>query len=264
VIFEAAVETGAGKEVLFRRDVDPKNDVAQRHWTDESIDLSRYVGHDVVLIFNTYGIEGTTADWAGWGDLRMSTLPGDTPGQYAKVYDNEVTIFENLHAVPRAFLAQRVVSVPDEASAIAAMKTLRTSPAQSAIVEGAPLGRAATVSGSEGAAVLKSYTTSDVRISVASKTSAFLVLTDSYFPGWIATIDGQRVDIYPTDLAFRGVFVPPGQHLVDFAYRPASFQLGVAIASVGLIVFIAMLAMFHLSVAYVRMAAQSSRAGSQS
>ena len=57
------------------------------------------------------------------------------------------------------------------------------------------------------------------------------MLTDSYFPGWHASIDGVEAPILPADVAFRGVLVPPGTHQVTFEYAPASFSIGLALAA---------------------------------
>ena len=44
----------------------------------------------------------------------------------------------------------------------------------------------------------------------------FLVLTDSYYPTWQASIDGKETKIYLTDYNFRGIIVPKGEHTVEF------------------------------------------------
>ena len=60
------------------------------------------------------------------------------------------------------------------------------------------------------------------RIRILSETSApaLLVLRDSWYPGWRATVDGQPTPIYRVNGCFRGVLVPRGKHIVRFAYRP--------------------------------------------
>jgi len=63
-----------------------------------------------------------------------------------------------------------------------------------------------------------------------------LVLTDTFYPGWKAYIDGEETKIYPTDIAFRGIFVPKGKHDIVFRYKPESFYYSVYISIVTLVV----------------------------
>ena len=51
-----------------------------------------------------------------------------------------------------------------------------------------------------------------------------LALHDTYYPGWIAEIDGVRAPILRADVLFRGVEMPPGQHRVVFRFAPFSFE----------------------------------------
>jgi uncharacterized membrane protein YfhO len=64
-----------------------------------------------------------------------------------------------------------------------------------------------------------------------------LVLPDTFFPGWKATVNGEERMIYATDGAFRGVTVPEGRSQVEFRYEPRAFPIGIAIAVAGLAAF---------------------------
>ena len=50
---------------------------------------------------------------------------------------------------------------------------------------------------------------------------AFLVQTDTWYPGWVAELDGEAVPLLRTDLVFRGVSVPSGGHELVLRYAPA-------------------------------------------
>lgn len=60
-----------------------------------------------------------------------------------------------------------------------------------------------------------------------------VVLSDTYYPGWYATVDGKPAQIYEVDLALRGVLVPQGPHEISFRYRPRSFFLGAGLTLAG-------------------------------
>ena len=65
-----------------------------------------------------------------------------------------------------------------------------------------------------------------VRIQVEAHREAFLLLTDTWYPGWEAFLDGKPVPHYRANVAFRALPVPRGRYEVVFLYRPASVAWG--------------------------------------
>lgn len=55
---------------------------------------------------------------------------------------------------------------------------------------------------------------------------AYLILNDTYYPGWRARIDGQAAEILRANALVRAVAVPAGAHRVEFAYEPQSVKIG--------------------------------------
>ena len=63
-----------------------------------------------------------------------------------------------------------------------------------------------------------------IEIDVDSELGGVLALHETWYPGWIAEIDGKRVPIMRADVLFRGVEVPAGHHRVVFRYAPFSLD----------------------------------------
>ena len=61
-----------------------------------------------------------------------------------------------------------------------------------------------------------------------------VVVSDTFFPGWKAEIDGRPAEIYEVNAAMRGVVVPAGEHTLSMRYRPQSFYLGALLTVIGL------------------------------
>jgi len=158
--------------------------------------------------------------------------------------DQNATIYQNLMAFPRAFLVSHVVIVRNEEEAVLTTRSLGWDTRETLVLEEAPssaqpipmsaLRRAMTPAG---AAEIEQYSPSEVAIRVETPDSSFLVLTDTFYPGWRAYFDGKAGAIYRAYGVARAVFVTAGSHKVVFRYEPDSFRMGGAItlASVSLV-----------------------------
>ncbi len=93
-----------------------------------------------------------------------------------------------------------------------------------------------------GSAQILNYENRRVVCKVQATAPGYLVLLDSYFPGWRARVDGVEADIVRADFAFRAVAVPAGEHQVEFRYQPRSFFIGLLltmVAGLGAVIILA-------------------------
>jgi len=89
---------------------------------------------------------------------------------------------------------------------------------------------------SPGTARIERYSADRVMISGESERGGYLVLTDAWFPGWTARVDGRETRVERADHAFRAVKLGPGHHDVEFRYAPMSVRLGVALSALAAVV----------------------------
>jgi len=80
--------------------------------------------------------------------------------------------------------------------------------------------------------------TDRVTIKTSRPTPGLFVLTDQFYPGWFATMDGVPTKIYRINHFARGVMVPAGTHHIDFRYSPASVNDGFLCSFLSLFLFI--------------------------
>ena len=85
------------------------------------------------------------------------------------------------------------------------------------------------------------YKPQEVDISVDSQVAGLLILSDAYYPGWEATLDGDPVQIYRADSTMRGVFIPAGTHELAFRFRPTSWPVALIIAGASLLMGIVLI-----------------------
>lgn len=69
-----------------------------------------------------------------------------------------------------------------------------------------------------------------IRVRARTRTPVTLVVSESWMPGWTARIAGQDVPVSPFEGALLSVPLPPGEHEVEFRYRPGAFRAGVWIS----------------------------------
>ena len=156
----------------------------------------------------------------------LTTRPLPNAG-YTLVYDAEIKIYRNERVLPRAFFTPRARVIPDRAALLAELQQF--DPAHEVLLEQDPAIAAAPACAPQPVAVAK-YAGSEVIVKSEQACAGWLVLADSYFPGWLAFIDEKDAPLYKADFNFRAVYVPAGAHTIRFKYSPISFRLG-AIAS---------------------------------
>ncbi|MEX2161940.1 MAG: YfhO family protein [Anaerolineales bacterium] len=83
-----------------------------------------------------------------------------------------------------------------------------------------------------GAAALVSRPSANhVVVPIDSPTGGWLMLSDTWYPGWRAFANGQELTVYPADSLFRAVYLQPGTYTLEFVYQPLSFELGLVISA---------------------------------
>jgi len=168
-----------------------------------------------------------------------------TDGRFRVVHSGDVKIYEGLDSLPRAFVVHRARVLDDE-GAIAAMKDPAFRPENEVILASDGQGGLSStfispkVGGERGGAgkdevEVLSYEPERIVISANLAEEGYLVLTDAYYPGWRALTDGLETPIYRANLLFRAVYLPEGQHRVEFIYDPLSLELGAAISLIALL-----------------------------
>jgi uncharacterized membrane protein YfhO len=67
-------------------------------------------------------------------------------------------------------------------------------------------------------------------VQVQAEQPGWLVLADTWYPGWQVQVDGQPANLLRANYLFRAVALPAGAHAVSFTYRPLSFWVGLGIS----------------------------------
>jgi len=160
--------------------------------------------------------------------------------KFELVYDREVRIYRNKDALPRAFVVGHAEVLPDKNRILAKLTEPEFDAKENVLLEENVTNNAAIASAASSPVTFERYEPNYVRLQAELTRPGWLVLTDTYYPGWKVLIDGRAGRILPADYIFRAVPLESGSHLVEFVYRPASFVWGVAISmlTIGILVFV--------------------------
>lgn len=162
---------------------------------------------------------------------RLDPNPG-----FQLVYDNDLKIYENNQSLPKAYVALRkqTASSPEEARNIFYGESF--DPHTEVVLEDKNIISLSptTVRAGLASATVIDYRKNEVLIRTESDRDGILVLTDAFYSGWNAYLDGERVSIYPANVLFRGIYLPRGTHTVRFAYEPWWFWPSVTVSLLAL------------------------------
>lgn len=136
---------------------------------------------------------------------------------------SHVMVYRNLTALPRAFFVADYEVIPQRKDRLARLNDRAFNPASTAILEFDP-GLTLAKPDSAAAADVVLFEPDRVVLETRNPQAGLLVLSEIYYPkGWRALVDGSDVPIYKTNHLLRSVWVPEGEHAVEFRFEPATF-----------------------------------------
>ncbi|HEX6737273.1 MAG TPA: YfhO family protein [Vicinamibacteria bacterium] len=168
------------------------------------------------------------------------------PDRFRRVYERgRVQLFENLGVLPRALVvpAAGVEAIGDPRAALARLTSPEFDPTRSVICEQRPfwIGDAAA-SREPGAVDELEILTNEIRLAVTAPGPAIVALSDAFYPGWKAWVDGRPAPVLRVNHAFKGVAVEGGRHAVRLRFDPWRFRAGAWISGLTALMLIALAA----------------------
>lgn len=80
-----------------------------------------------------------------------------------------------------------------------------------------------------------SYDSNHLEVRLKAEQPGWFLLSDCYYPGWSASLDGADVPVRRADICFRAVEVPVGEHRLTMTYRPVALRWGLPIQCLALL-----------------------------
>jgi hypothetical protein len=149
-------------------------------------------------------------------------------------------IYENTESLPRSFIAHKFKVISDKEGILKTLADSDFDASNTLILEETPAIKLEQPDDRtlEFVKINKdSYLQNRVTIQAYTQAPGLLFLSDNFYPGWRAYLDGKEIKIYRADYTFRAVSIPKGEHIIRFIYDPLPFKMGVYL-SLGTLVFL--------------------------
>ena len=85
--------------------------------------------------------------------------------------------------------------------------------------------------------------TDDFQLKVDAVRKSVLLISQIYYPGWNAYVDGAEVAVFRANYALSAISLSPGSHDIRFSFEPVTFRVGLVLSALALMV-IAIIALF--------------------
>jgi membrane protein YfhO len=171
----------------------------------------------------------------GYTDLlnvRFVLTPANEQKPGAVYQDKDWKVYENPSGYPRAWTVHETMIEPSAARAAARLGTPGFDPRRTALID-VPVAVEPLAEGARETARVSGIAPNGMELEVDVQSRGLLVLSENYYPGWRATIDGQNAPVYRVDSGLRGLVVPRGHSRVVLRYAPASVYWGGLLTSVA-------------------------------
>jgi hypothetical protein len=175
-------------------------------------------------------VDGRPAD----GALAFAAYAAPTASWPKLGEANGVAVYENPDALPRAFVVHRIASLTDE-QFYAGLDRGSLDPGRvAAVTRPPPAELAAALLDASGSTTTTVNVTSakldEIDLQAELSRPGLLVVSNVWYPGWQAMVDGEPTSIERVDAVFQGVYLPAGEHRIRLVFEPASLRIGLALA----------------------------------
>ncbi|MGD0615269.1 MAG: hypothetical protein ABSA69_07515, partial [Verrucomicrobiota bacterium] len=169
---------------------------------------------------------------------RPGILEPTQPGQFtaAPAADGDYAIYEFAGALPRARMYSAwQVSTNDQAT-LEHLLQASFDPEQTVIVAGGLPGESAMAATNQntGTVEIASYAPRDVVLKSDAPAASVLLLNDRFDPNWTVWVDGKSDRVLRCNYLMRGVYLPPGEHRIEFRFRLPSWTLAVSLTATAI------------------------------
>lgn len=204
------------------------NPLSLRHWHE--------------LLETTGGRSGRLYDML---NVAFVVVEDGTPlpqGEFELAFDapGPLSVYRNPDALPRAWLVHEAATAPDLTASLEMIEAAEFDPANTAVIAGETLPPLSPAEGPEPVTVTE-YGSDRIALDVEAGGDGLLVLSEVWYPGWRAEVNGVETPVLAINGGLRGVAIPAGASTVEMVFAPATWRIGLLLAGIGLLLLVAWL-----------------------
>ncbi len=142
--------------------------------------------------------------------------------------DEQINVYKNEESLPRAFFVSNYKVINNEEQSLGFLKSKNFHPQDIVVLDEEPSGLESKSSDTQDNAIIeiRKYSPQKIILDVTTPSSGILILSDLFYPGWKASVDGEETKIMKANTVLRAVVVPEGKHMIKFVYNPRPFNIG--------------------------------------
>lgn len=168
------------------------------------------------------------------------TMPADRLWEGQNADGAPIYLYRLAQPGPRAWFAGRAILQPNTEQALAQVAAPEFDPASEVVVSAIPPGFD-SADKCEGSIIWRQRQPEHLSLEARVDHPCFLVLSELFYPGWRADVDGAATAILRADGVLRAIPLPAGSHQITFTFRPRSFYGGVLLTFLTLLLVLAWL-----------------------
>lgn len=165
-------------------------------------------------------------------------IPSYLNNKYKEVFNDKTTsVLENKNYMPRAAMYYFWDTIFDDNLLLSKLVN-KDFDYKNTLIINEYIGKPEITSDARNTVEYLMYRSDKSRIKITSTNDGLLFVSDLYYPGWKAYVDGKEVIILKANYAFRAVSVSQGSHVIEFVYKPDSFYTGVKISIISFLLLL--------------------------
>lgn len=150
--------------------------------------------------------------------------------------EKKIFLYKNENALPYAFIVNDFKVSETRSGVLEALRNDNFNPKESAIME-KNFDLDTVKNGFSSDVQIISHEDETVILLANTNQKSILVLTDSFYEGWVATDNGRSTKIYPVNINSRGIFLEPGEHEIIYTYKPRIVSRSAYLSGLSLVIF---------------------------